>query len=230
MIMTCMTAFAVPSLSSLPTRAAHETRCRARPLTGTPCLGAAAPRLWVPTGAARGGRWRAAADGNGEAPATADKAATAEVCGCWHGWAGGGCLPWVLVRTSLFALQRCVLVCSWRVFFSLPLAASFVCLLYVYDDCWLHCVVPMRVLLLLHAHSPRRFLSLPCESSLLFSVCPLTWLSANASASHELPPSASVLSVASVARACLSLPVAGLCSLPLLSAPPRVVSSAPTGT
>ncbi|GAB0496454.1 hypothetical protein MMPV_007766 [Pyropia vietnamensis] len=78
MTMTCRTAFVVASPSTFPTRAAHDTRCRARPLTGTPRWGAAAPWLRLPTRAAGGGRWQAAADGNGEAPAAADKAAATE--------------------------------------------------------------------------------------------------------------------------------------------------------
>ncbi|KAK1868779.1 hypothetical protein I4F81_011262 [Pyropia yezoensis] len=77
MSMTCLTAFAVASPATLPVRAARSGRCGARPV-GAPRWGAA-PRLRRPARAAAAGRrWRAAADGNGEASPAADKAAAGE--------------------------------------------------------------------------------------------------------------------------------------------------------
>lgn len=146
--MACLTAFAVASPATLPPRAARSGRCGARPV-GAPRWGAA-PRLRLAAADSAGGvRWWAAADGNGEAPAAADKAVATEVRGGQHGRGWGGCLP---CGSSLCAPALCAtvhLACALLLFSpSLPLARGVLC-----DDGRWRCTVPIMWLFALHAHS-----------------------------------------------------------------------------
>lgn len=237
MTMTCLTAFAVAVPAAFPARTSRGGRCRARPAAAPPRWGAA--RLRVPARAPGGGRWRAAADGNGEAPAAADKAASTEVrAAALRGSLWRAVVP--RAGPTFFAAGRRAWAVAWC---SFPCPAF---MPFVYPGRWVVCVVPfaLRGLWPLRARS---MLTPRCRISLCVAPpgCsfPVGHLAGRCHHPHctpispahapSPPPSASV---APLAPRCGFRPlVAGavrcVCSSrPPPSAPPRAASSAPTGT